>query len=163
MAMDVAFVDDKWGQEWNEKNRRDEQRGNCTPDAASAAAARAWLASRIGANRLRWASCAGSQGSSTPMKKDPPPSNSTRERKRPGVISEPLPKRSPWYAVSVVIDSEACDAVRALGTTRWLAAYAPRFPILGCDVAYCGCRYRHYNDRRTKAQRYNDRGGMPRQ
>jgi hypothetical protein len=97
------------------------------------------------------------------MKKAAPYSALTRARKRPGVISAstPLPKRSSWYAVSVVIDSEACEAVRALGKTRWLAADAPRFPMLGCDVLYCGCRYKHYNDRRTKAQRFSDREGLP--
>jgi len=94
------------------------------------------------------------------MKKPAPPPASTRAGKRPEANSAPLPKRSSWYAVSVVVDSEACDAVRALGKTRWLAADAPRFPILGCDVPYCGCRYKHYNDRRTKAQRFSDRGGL---
>ena len=92
------------------------------------------------------------------MKKATPPSASTRARKRPGVTST-LPKRSSWYAVSVVTDSEACDAVRALGKTRWLAVDAPRFPIPGCKVPYCGCRYKHYTDRRTKAQRFSDREG----
>jgi hypothetical protein len=107
--------------------------------------------------------CAGSQGSSTPMKKTAPPFASTRARTRSGVISPPLPKRSLWYAVSVIVDSEACDVVRALGKTRWLAADAPRFPLLGCDVTYCGCRYRHYSDRRTKAQRFSDCEKLPRQ
>src|SRR5260370_21381468 len=96
------------------------------------------------------------------MKKTAPFFASRRARKRAGAISASLPKRSLWYAVSVVIDSEACDAVRALGKTRWLAADAPRFPILGCDFPYCGCRYDHYNDRRTKAQRFSDRDGLPR-
>src|ERR1700674_1462405 len=97
------------------------------------------------------------------MKKPAPPPASTRARKRPVANPAPLPKRSSWYAVSVVVDSEACDAIRALGKTRWLAADAPRFPILGCDVLGCGCRYKHYNDRRAKTHRFSDREGLPRQ
>jgi hypothetical protein len=72
-----------------------------------------------------------------------------------------LPKRTRWYAVSVVIDSEACSAVRALRGTRWLSSEAPRFPVPECDAFSCGCRYKHYNDRRGKAQRYRDREGRP--
>ena len=99
------------------------------------------------------------------MKKTAPHFPSTRTSERLGMASSstPLPKRSSWYAVSVVVDSEACEAVRALGKTRWLSTDAPRFPMLGCDVLYCGCRYKHYDDRRTKAQRSSDRGGLPRQ
>jgi hypothetical protein len=96
-----------------------------------------------------------------PKKKAAPPTASTRVRKRPGVTPAALPKRSSWYAVSVIIDSDACKAVRELGKARWLAADAPRFPVAGCNVSDCGCRYRHYNNRRTKAQRFCDRDGLP--
>jgi hypothetical protein len=71
-------------------------------------------------------------------------------------------QRTAWFAVSVTIGPGACEGARAFGTTRWLSADAPRFPLPGCNALNCDCRYKHHSDRRAGDQRSRDRGGIPR-
>ena len=70
--------------------------------------------------------------------------------------------RTRWYAVSIVPGKVSCEAVRRLGPVRWLAAEAPRFPVAGCDLGCCDCRYAHHTDRRSKPRRQVDATGIPR-
>ena len=69
------------------------------------------------------------------------------------------PTKSPWHAVSLILGKSACPAARELGRRRWLSAEAPRFPLPGCTVAECGCRYKHHADRRSGPRRNTDQEG----
>src|SRR5260221_746810 len=92
------------------------------------------------------------------MKIPPEPNSSTPVAS----ASARLPQRMTWYAVSVMIGWDACEAVRTFAKTRWLSADAPRFPVSGCSALSCDCRYKHHDDRRAVDQRSSDRGGIPR-
>jgi len=64
--------------------------------------------------------------------------------------------RRRWHAVMVVPRGEGCAASQACRNKRFLASEAPRLPLEGCDAASCGCRYRHYDDRRGPPRRQDD-------
>jgi hypothetical protein len=71
--------------------------------------------------------------------------------------------RTQWYAVSIIPGKPRCRAVEEYVGRRLLSAEAPRFPVAGCDVKNCDCRYRHHSDRRAKLRRQSDGGnGIPR-
>lgn len=79
-----------------------------------------------------------------------------------------LPKRSdatsshPWHGVDIVPGRVACQAVKALGTRRFLAAEAPRVPLPDCTTpSHCQCVYRHFPDRRKGPRRADERGMPP--
>jgi hypothetical protein len=59
--------------------------------------------------------------------------------------------RNPYRAASIVFDVNACDALKAVGSRRFLDAERnlPVVPLPGCSVAKCNCKYAHYEDRRT--------------
>ena len=59
--------------------------------------------------------------------------------------------RNPYRATSIVFDVNACDAVKAVGSKRFLDTERnlPVVPLPGCSVAKCNCKYAHYEDRRT--------------
>src|SRR6185369_13232749 len=47
----------------------------------------------------------------------------------------------------------ACDLVRAIAGERFLPGQAPKFPLPGCTVDRCSCRYIHFEDRRARIRR----------
>ncbi|MEI8257229.1 MAG: hypothetical protein WCJ30_16265 [Deltaproteobacteria bacterium] len=78
-------------------------------------------------------------------------------------LSEPTPPRlekaggehvrltNPWHAVSVVPGSACCLGVREVAGKRYLSSeQPPPLPLKDCPMIGCTCRYRHYDDRRTK-------------
>jgi hypothetical protein len=58
--------------------------------------------------------------------------------------------RNPNRAASIVFDVNACDALKAVGSRRFLDTERnlPVVPLPGCSVAKCNCKYAHYEDRR---------------
>jgi hypothetical protein len=58
--------------------------------------------------------------------------------------------RNPYRATSIVFGVNACDAVKAVGSRRFLDTERnlPVVPLPGCSVAKCNCKYVHYQDRR---------------
>lgn len=56
---------------------------------------------------------------------------------------------NPWHAVSIEPVGEGCEAVRRVRGQRFLSSEAPQTPLPGCGASMCGCRYRHYDDRRS--------------
>ena len=83
--------------------------------------------------------------------------------KAPGRPPNPSPSKSQWYAVQLLPGTRCCTAVKAAARKRWLSAVAPRFPLPGCDVKTCECRYQHHADRRAGPRRRADRDALPRQ
>ena len=59
--------------------------------------------------------------------------------------------RNPYRATSIVFDVDACDAVKAVGSRRFLDTdrNLPVVPLPECSAAKCTCKYAHYEDRRT--------------
>jgi hypothetical protein len=71
--------------------------------------------------------------------------------------AQPAKEEPRYNGVEIVPQKgDCCAAVRALAGQRFLAAEAPLFPLPGCDRPNCGCRYRHYEDRRTDIRRVTD-------
>jgi hypothetical protein len=93
----------------------------------------------------------------------PPASKPPTRSARPTRIPDTTPNRSQWYAVSLVPGKRCCAAVKYAARKRWLSAVAPRFPLSGCDVKNCECRYQHHADRRGTPRRSTDRDALPRQ
>jgi hypothetical protein len=87
-------------------------------------------------------------GSATPPKGAPP---------------DKAPEKSRWDAVQLVPGLRCCTAVKQAARKRWLSAVAPRFPLPGCDLTTCECRYQHHADRRAGPRRRADRNALPRQ
>lgn len=58
-----------------------------------------------------------------------------------------------WHAVGIVTRPSACAAAQSCKGKRFLSSRAPRLPLTGCDAAECGCKYRHYEDRRDGPRR----------
>lgn len=56
----------------------------------------------------------------------------------------------PYRGTSIVVGEDACDAVKAIGTRRFLLADGdtPMLPLAACDASRCTCKYRHHDDRR---------------
>jgi hypothetical protein len=92
----------------------------------------------------------------------PPASKPPPNSARPGKTPDTTP-RTQWYAVSLVPGKRCCAAVKYAARKRWLSAVAPRFPLPGCDVKNCECRYQHHSDRRGNPRRATDRDALPRQ
>jgi hypothetical protein len=67
-------------------------------------------------------------------------------------------KISPYHAVSVLPGIDACDAAYRFSGQRFLSRQAPRLPLPSCDVATCGCRFKHHKDRRSGPRRNSDVG-----
>jgi hypothetical protein len=63
-----------------------------------------------------------------------------------------------FHAVTIATGSRACTAARALRDQRFLSRDAPPLPLKDCDCATCGCRYEHYDDRRSMGRRARDLG-----
>ena len=58
-----------------------------------------------------------------------------------------------FHAVSIHYLEGACSAAKMLSGKRFLAEDAPKLPLPGCDTSECRCRFTHYEDRRTAAER----------
>jgi hypothetical protein len=86
-----------------------------------------------------------------------------RPNKAPGKSPAATPPKTQWSAVSLVPGTKCCTAVKAAARRRWLSALAPRFPLPGCDMKTCECRYQHHSDRRGTPRRRADRDALPRQ
>jgi len=54
-----------------------------------------------------------------------------------------------YHAVAIKYAARACDAAKAMTGRRFLSDAAPRLPLPGCDHPDCGCKFAHYDDRRT--------------
>tara|TARA_R110002072_G_scaffold85210_15_gene192833 strand:+ start:6000 stop:6575 length:576 start_codon:yes stop_codon:yes gene_type:complete len=56
----------------------------------------------------------------------------------------------PYRGTSIVVGDDACDAVKAIGTRRFLLADGdtPMLPLAACDASRCTCTYMHHDDRR---------------
>jgi hypothetical protein len=66
-----------------------------------------------------------------------------------------------YHAVSIRLGSNACTVAKEIQGERFLAKDAPKFPLTGCDVSDCRCRFVHYRDRRARDDRRNPyRGTM---
>ena len=63
-----------------------------------------------------------------------------------------------YHCVSIKPSGYACEAVENIAGKRFLSDEAPAFPLPGCNAKLCKCRYVHYDDRRHKQRRANDRG-----
>jgi len=71
--------------------------------------------------------------------------------------SESRPSR--YRAVEIRCSDNACEAAKGERGKRYLSKDAPMLPLSQCDRQdRCDCRYRHYDDRRAKADR---RGSGP--
>ena len=70
-------------------------------------------------------------------------------------------KNTKFHAVSIRLGSNACTVAKEIQGERFLATEAPQFPLTGCDVSDCKCRFVHYSDRRANDDRRNPyRGSM---
>ncbi|GFE78552.1 hypothetical protein GCM10011487_05520 [Steroidobacter agaridevorans] len=69
-------------------------------------------------------------------------------------------KTNPYHAVSVLPGADACAAAYRFSGQRFLSRQAPRLPLPSCDVATCGCRFKHHKDRRSGPRRNSDVGMM---
>ena len=58
----------------------------------------------------------------------------------------------PYKSVSIVCDSGACEASKALIGKRILASEPPLFPLPDCSSSTCSCKYVHYDDRRNESE-----------
>jgi hypothetical protein len=67
-----------------------------------------------------------------------------------------------WHAVSVTTEQFCCEAARGLLGRRFLAAEAPRLPLIECkEKDACSCKYKHHGDRRGPPRRKEDKSGLP--
>ena len=81
----------------------------------------------------------------------------------PKRAAETTTHRGKWHAVSIVCERYCCEAARGLMATRFLAAEAPRLPLVGCTAPEsCPCKYKHYADRRGTPRRREDISGLRR-
>ena len=68
-------------------------------------------------------------------------------RQARGAISD-APAVSRYRAASILASRCACDAVKMVEGKRYLAAQAPKLPLLDCSAERCTCRYVRHEDRR---------------
>lgn len=74
-------------------------------------------------------------------------------RQKMAAPAEAPPPSNRFLSVTIHSRANACEAVRALASTRFLAKEAPRLPLEDCTVSNCQCRYEHYDDRRDEDRR----------
>ena len=58
-----------------------------------------------------------------------------------------------WKAVKVKTGLMCCKAAEKMRSQVYLSAEAPVFPLEGCKVKSCQCRYIHMSDRREEDDR----------
>lgn len=77
-----------------------------------------------------------------------------RHQQNKSVLSTSVkPPTKRFHGVSIRPTSGACRDVQAIADKRFLPNEAPALPLANCDVAYCGCRYEHHQDRRAQIDR----------
>ena len=78
-------------------------------------------------------------------------------RRRRKILASSQHAESPddtrFHAVSIHYYDGACSAAKLLSGQKFLADDAPKLPLPGCDVSECRCRFTHYDDRRSTAER----------
>jgi hypothetical protein len=83
-----------------------------------------------------------------------------RERKMSGPVAvtrnQPRQQAYHHYGVSVQLDNNPCDAIRAIADHRYLSAEAPRLPLPDCDRDECRCFVQPQDDRRAGYDRRGD-------
>jgi hypothetical protein len=68
-----------------------------------------------------------------------------------------------WHAVSIVPKGMSCELVKSLRSGRFLSSEAPRLPLPACTMpSSCTCAYKHFEDRRGRARRADELGGIRR-
>lgn len=65
-----------------------------------------------------------------------------------------------YRAVSIWPGEPCCQGARQLSLMRFLCAKAPRLPLPECDQQNCTCRYQHFSDRRSGADRRRTEQGI---
>ena len=66
-----------------------------------------------------------------------------------------------WHAVSIETHKVDCTAAVKCRGKRFLSREAPALPMPECShPQLCECIYRHFADRRIKARRRNEIGGL---
>jgi len=58
-----------------------------------------------------------------------------------------------WKAVKIKTGLMCCQAAERMRSQVYLTAEAPVFPLEGCTVKKCDCKYIHLNDRREEDDR----------
>ena len=58
----------------------------------------------------------------------------------------------PYRAAEIVVEENACDAVRPLAGNRFLLDDVPHIPLAECTSRKCTCTYVRHRDRRNKYQ-----------
>jgi hypothetical protein len=58
-----------------------------------------------------------------------------------------------YSAVTINPAVQACAAVQALQSERFLVGETPHLPVLGCTSPNCGCKYMHHSERRDEVDR----------
>jgi hypothetical protein len=75
--------------------------------------------------------------------------------------ASPKSRNTEYHAVSIRLGNNACNVAKEIQGERFLAKDAPQFPLTGCDVSDCQCRFVHFKDRRARDDRRNPyRGTM---
>ncbi len=72
--------------------------------------------------------------------------SSSKRSTRTDVSRESISYRS----VSIVCDSNACNAAISLADRQFLMYEAPILPLPNCTAATCACKYIHHQDRRNQ-------------
>ena len=62
-------------------------------------------------------------------------------------------KSSPYHAVSITFDKNACPAAKEMAGRRFLSTAAPRLPLPECSALQCNCTFKHHGDRRAGKDR----------
>jgi hypothetical protein len=71
-------------------------------------------------------------------------------------------QKNPYRAVSINRGPNPCEAVKAIGSKRFLVedGDAPELPLPQCDAETCSCKYAHHADRREKGDRREEYAGL---
>lgn len=65
----------------------------------------------------------------------------------------PAAEETRYHAVSIKIESNACDAAKEMAGRRFLSTAAPRLPLPDCNALECRCKFAHHKDRRAGQDR----------
>ncbi|MCB1688904.1 MAG: hypothetical protein KDI33_10475 [Halioglobus sp.] len=73
------------------------------------------------------------------------------KRSRSAKVKKPA-ELKPYRGISIVFEDCACEAVKKIGSKRFLLSDddAPMLPLPACDAARCDCKYKHHDDRREE-------------
>lgn len=74
------------------------------------------------------------------------PNDKIKRNKPP--VHKPSSSNTRWKAVRIKTGLMCCKAAERMRGQVYLTAEAPVFPLEGCKVTGCECKYIHMNDRR---------------